>query len=39
MLYILDGSGFLFRAYYSLPSIKDKNGNEAGAILVFIKCY
>jgi len=37
MLYVLDGSGFLFRAYYSLPPIKDKNGNDAGAIFGFYR--
>ena len=37
MFYILDGSGFLFRAYYSLPDIKDKNGNSSGAIFWFFR--
>ena len=37
MYYILDGSGFLFRAYYSLPKILDKNWNEAGAIFGFFR--
>jgi len=37
MLYILDSSGFLFRAYYSLPPIKDKNGYDAGAIYGFFR--
>ena len=37
MLYILDGSGFLFRAYYSLPPIKDKQGHDAGAIFWFFR--
>ena len=37
MYYILDGSGFLFRAYYSLPKILDKNGNEAWAIFGFFR--
>jgi len=37
MLYVLDGSGFLFRAYYSLPPIKDKSGYDAGAIFGFYR--
>jgi DNA polymerase-1 len=37
MLYILDGSGFLFRAYYSLPPIKDKEWNNAWAIFGFFR--
>ncbi len=37
MFFVLDGSGFLFRAYYSLPKILDKNWNEAGAIFGFFR--
>lgn len=37
MLYVLDASGFLFRAYYSLPSIMDKNWNDASAIFGFFR--
>jgi len=37
MLYILDGSGFLFRAYYSLPPIKDKQWHDAWAIFWFFR--
>ncbi len=37
MLYILDASGFLFRAYYSLPPIKDKQWNDSGAIFGFYR--
>jgi len=37
MLYVLDASWFLFRAYYSLPPIKDKNGYDAGAIYGFYR--
>lgn len=37
MYYILDGSWFLFRAYYSLPKILDKNWNESGAIFGFFR--
>jgi len=37
MYYILDGSGFLFRAYYSLPKILDKNWNESWAIFWFFR--
>ena len=37
MLYVLDGSWFLFRAYYSLPPIKDKSWHDAGAIFWFFR--
>jgi len=37
MLYILDGSWFLFRAYYSLPTIVDKYGNNSSAIFWFFR--
>lgn len=37
MLYILDGSGFLFRAYYSMPKILDKENNDAWAIFWFYR--
>ncbi len=37
MLYVLDGSGFLFRAYYSLPAIVDKNWKNAAAIFWFFR--
>ena len=37
MLYVLDWSGFLFRAYYSMPHILDKNWNDAWAIFWFYR--
>lgn len=37
MFYVLDGSGFLFRAYYSLPIIVDKNWKNATAIFWFFR--
>ena len=37
MLYVLDGSWFLFRAYYSMPHILDKNWNDAWAIFGFYR--
>jgi len=37
MFYILDWSGFLFRAYYSLPKIVDKNNSESWAIFGFFR--
>ena len=37
MLYVLDGSGFLFRAYYSMPHILDKTWNDAWAIFWFYR--
>jgi len=37
MLYVLDGSWFLFRAYYSLPPIKDKDWSDASAIFGFYR--
>ncbi len=37
MLYVLDGSGFLFRAYYSMPHILDKNWNDSWAIFWFYR--
>ncbi len=36
-IYILDGSGYLFRAYYALPEIKDKEWNSSQAIFGFFK--
>lgn len=37
MLYVLDGSWFLFRAYYSMPHILDRNWNDAWAIFWFYR--
>jgi len=36
-IYILDGSWYIFRAYYALPEIKDKEWNLANAIYGFFK--
>ena len=37
MLHILDGSGYMFRAYYALPPLTDKEGNNKNAIYWFLK--
>ena len=37
MFYIVDWSWFLFRAYYSIPKILDKNWNEAWAVFWFFR--
>jgi 5'-3' exonuclease len=31
-LNILDGSGYIFRAYYALPQLTDKEGRNVNAI-------
>jgi len=36
-LYIIDGSGYLFRAYYGLPSLTDKDGHAVHAIYGFLR--
>lgn len=36
-LYIIDGSGFLFRAYYGLPALTDKDGHAVHAIYGFLR--
>ncbi len=36
-LYIVDGSGFLFRAYYGLPALNDKDGHAVHAIYGFLR--
>lgn len=36
-IYVLDGSAFLYRSYYALPSLKTENGVETGAFYGFIR--
>ncbi len=36
-LYIVDGSWFLFRAYYGLPALTDKDGHAVHAIYWFLR--
>ncbi len=36
-IYILDGSAFLYRSYYALPSLKTKDGIETGAFYGFVR--
>ncbi|MGC8677088.1 MAG: 5'-3' exonuclease [Hydrogenobaculum sp.] len=36
-IYVLDGSAFLYRSYYALPSLKTENGLETGAFYGFIR--
>jgi len=36
-LFILDGSGYVFRAYYGLPELHDKDGHNVNAIFGFFR--
>lgn len=36
-LTILDGSGFIFRAYHGLPPLTDREGRNINAVLGFMK--
>jgi DNA polymerase-1 len=35
-LYLIDGSGFIFRAYHALPPLTAPNGTPVGAVLGFV---
>ena len=34
-LYLIDGSGFIFRAFYAMPPLTRKDGTPVGAVLGF----
>ncbi len=36
-IYLLDGSSFLYRSYYALPSLKTNDGLETGAFYGFLR--
>lgn len=36
-IYVLDGSAFLYRSYYALPSLKTEDGIETGAFYGFVR--
>jgi DNA polymerase I len=35
-LYLIDGSGFIFRAFHALPQLSTKEGTPVGAVLGFV---
>ena len=38
--YLIDGSGYIFRAYYALPPLSRKSdGLPTGVSVVFVLCY
>ena len=38
--YLIDGSGYIFRAYYALPPLSRKSdGLPTGAVSGFVVCY
>ncbi len=38
-LYLVDGSGFIFRAYHALPPLTRKDGTPVGAVLGFTNMF
>lgn len=36
-LYLLDGSGYVFRAYHGLPELHDQDGHNVNAIFGFFR--
>lgn len=38
-LVLIDGSGYIFRAYYALPSMTKSDGTPVNAVLDFVTCF